>query len=149
MTVKPSDDVWLVAHDMTGLGDKAAFEAARLCAATGAALHILHVHPLDALPPFATSGEDTYKQEQTIKKRLAERVSSMASKFPTLSIEFAAQGGDALERVLAEAERINATHIVVGTHDRKGVSRLFLGSVAESIVHRAQIPVMVVKGDKG
>jgi nucleotide-binding universal stress UspA family protein len=34
---------------------------------------------------------------------------------------------------------------VVGTHGRKGVAHLVLGSVAERVVREATVPVLVVK----
>lgn len=38
--------------------------------------------------------------------------------------------------------------IVMGTHGRRGVGRLLLGSVAEKIVHFAQCPVMTIRESK-
>jgi nucleotide-binding universal stress UspA family protein len=43
------------------------------------------------------------------------------------------------------AEELDADHVVVGSHSRKGVSRLVLGSVAESVVRRSPVPVTVVR----
>lgn len=36
-------------------------------------------------------------------------------------------------------------HVVMGSHGRKGVSRILLGSVAESVVRRSPVPVTVVR----
>ena len=38
--------------------------------------------------------------------------------------------------------------IVIGTHGRRGLSHLFLGSVAERVVRLAPCPVLTVKGEK-
>lgn len=35
--------------------------------------------------------------------------------------------------------------VVIGSHGREGVSRILLGSVAESVVRRSPIPVVVVR----
>ena len=35
--------------------------------------------------------------------------------------------------------------VVIGSHGRKGINKLILGSVANKVTHRAKIPVMVVK----
>ena len=35
--------------------------------------------------------------------------------------------------------------IVIGSHGRKGLNRVILGSVANEVSHKAKIPVMVVK----
>ena len=48
--------------------------------------------------------------------------------------------------VVAEAARWPADLIVVGTHGRRGLSHVFLGSVAEGIVRSAPVPVLLVRG---
>ncbi|MDE2483294.1 MAG: universal stress protein [bacterium] len=53
--------------------------------------------------------------------------------------------GDAVEEILDSAQRTHADLIVLGTHGRKGLSRLFIGSVAEGVLRRADVPVLVVR----
>jgi nucleotide-binding universal stress UspA family protein len=53
--------------------------------------------------------------------------------------------GNAADEILASAREWNADVIVIGTHGRTGVSRLVLGSTAESVVRRASCPVLVIK----
>ena len=53
--------------------------------------------------------------------------------------------GSAVEVILDQAKRTTADLIVMGTNGRRGVERLLLGSVAESIVRRAGCPVLVAK----
>jgi nucleotide-binding universal stress UspA family protein len=48
--------------------------------------------------------------------------------------------------LIAAAEQQKADLIVLGSHGRRGLRRLFLGSVAESVVQLAPIPVLVVRG---
>ncbi|MEZ4310342.1 MAG: universal stress protein [Polyangiaceae bacterium] len=40
---------------------------------------------------------------------------------------------------------LGADAIVMGTHGRTGVRRLLLGSVAERVLRRAKVPVIVVR----
>ncbi|RQH02529.1 universal stress protein [Natrarchaeobius oligotrophus] len=50
------------------------------------------------------------------------------------------------ERAIVElAEEEAFETIVIGSHGREGVSRVLLGSVAESVVRRSPIPVFVVR----
>jgi nucleotide-binding universal stress UspA family protein len=60
-------------------------------------------------------------------------------------LEFAA------EEIAQLGSDVHADMIVVGTHGRRGLRRLFLGSVAEGVVRLAQCPVLVVrpKGETG
>jgi nucleotide-binding universal stress UspA family protein len=60
-------------------------------------------------------------------------------------VERTAASGNPIEVILAEAKRVTADLIVMGTNGRRGMSRLALGSVAESVVRRAGCPVLVVK----
>lgn len=47
--------------------------------------------------------------------------------------------------ILRSARRTRADLIVMGTHGRTGVSRLFLGSVAERVVRESRCPVLTVR----
>jgi nucleotide-binding universal stress UspA family protein len=53
--------------------------------------------------------------------------------------------GDAGESIVEAAAAEHADLIVVGTHGRGTVGRLFLGSVSEHVVRNARCPVMVVR----
>ena len=49
------------------------------------------------------------------------------------------------EAVAAAAKLWDAELVVVGTHGRKGLGRLFLGSGAEQVIRLAPVPVLVVR----
>ena len=51
--------------------------------------------------------------------------------------------------VVAHARKWRADLMVIGTHGRRGVSRLVMGSDAENIVRTAPAPVLLVKASKG
>ncbi len=53
--------------------------------------------------------------------------------------------GEPAEVVLAVAAEIGATMIVMGTHGRRGLPRLVLGSVAERVVRESPVPVVTVR----
>jgi nucleotide-binding universal stress UspA family protein len=53
--------------------------------------------------------------------------------------------GKPADQILAAAREWSADVIVIGTHGRSGVSRLVLGSTAESVVRHASCPVLVIK----
>ena len=54
--------------------------------------------------------------------------------------------GSAHERIVRAAKRLRADLIVMGTHGRSGLARLFVGSVASRVVSAASCPVMTVRG---
>lgn len=53
--------------------------------------------------------------------------------------------GNPANEIVRLAEEQGADLIVLGTHGRKGLSRLLTGSVAELVLRRAQCPVLAVK----
>jgi nucleotide-binding universal stress UspA family protein len=58
------------------------------------------------------------------------------------------QPGQRLGQTVAdEAASWGADLIVVGTHGRRGVGRVLLGSGAEQIVRMATVPVLTVRGE--
>lgn len=53
--------------------------------------------------------------------------------------------GAPIDRILDLAESEQVDLIVTGTHGRRGLDRVLMGSVAEAIVRRAKCPVLAVK----
>jgi nucleotide-binding universal stress UspA family protein len=48
------------------------------------------------------------------------------------------------ERIIRAAQEFNADLLVLGTHGRRGMRRLVLGSVAEQTLRLAQLPVLLI-----
>jgi nucleotide-binding universal stress UspA family protein len=58
-------------------------------------------------------------------------------------------GGRLAEVVTDAAKQWNADLVVVGTHGRRGVGRMLMGSGAEQIIRLASVPVLVVRSEEG
>jgi nucleotide-binding universal stress UspA family protein len=56
--------------------------------------------------------------------------------------------GDAAAAICKEADDRHADVIVLGSHGRTGVKRLFLGSVSERVVRHAHCPVLVIHSEE-
>jgi nucleotide-binding universal stress UspA family protein len=57
--------------------------------------------------------------------------------------------GQAASEVLAAIEREAADLVVMGTHGRRGLNRMLIGSVAERVVRGSSVPVLTVRaGDE-
>ncbi|HEX7841494.1 MAG TPA: universal stress protein [Kofleriaceae bacterium] len=52
---------------------------------------------------------------------------------------------DARDAIVKAARAVHADLIVIGTHGRRGLSRMLLGSVAEDVLRRAPCPVLAVR----
>jgi len=53
--------------------------------------------------------------------------------------------GDPAREIVAYGAEHDIDHIVVGSHGRGGVSRMLLGSVAETVARRSSIPVTIIR----
>lgn len=53
--------------------------------------------------------------------------------------------GVAADEIVKTAKETDADLIVMGSHGRRGLSHFFLGSVAEGVLQRSSVPVMVVR----
>jgi len=61
-------------------------------------------------------------------------------------VEIDAPGGGIPERILEEARATRCDLVVMGTHGRRGVRRLVLGSIAERFARTSCCPVLLVPG---
>ena len=52
--------------------------------------------------------------------------------------------GDFAEGIIATAAEINADVIVMGSHGRRGLDKMLMGSVAETVLHKSVIPLFII-----
>lgn len=50
------------------------------------------------------------------------------------------------KEIVATAGELNADLVVIGSHGRKGLKKMVLGSVAQSVLGEISVPVLVVRG---
>jgi nucleotide-binding universal stress UspA family protein len=55
------------------------------------------------------------------------------------------RGQTVANAILAQARKTKADVIVIGTHGRRGVARILMGSDAEQVLREARVPVLVVR----
>jgi len=64
---------------------------------------------------------------------------------PGVKVEtLVAEGSEVYREILAQADHLDASLMVIGTHGRAGFERLFLGSTAEKVLRKGRRPVMTV-----
>jgi nucleotide-binding universal stress UspA family protein len=64
---------------------------------------------------------------------------------PKVLVEHRLVRGFAVEEILRATALTKCDLIVMGTHGRTGLGRLFVGSVAEQVLRKAPCPVVTVK----
>jgi nucleotide-binding universal stress UspA family protein len=118
---------------------------ARACRAPLVLLHVM-------TPPSPFIGEGTppssYADLLILARRSARRrLAAALARVRRESVR--AQGifveGLPADEILRAARRARADLIVMGTHGRTGVSRVFMGSVAERVVRESRCPVLTVR----
>ena len=75
----------------------------------------------------------------------AERIFETIEATVDTDTETNVEVGQPTSTIVKYAEESEVDHIVMGSHGRKGVSRVLLGSVAESVMRRAPVPVTIVR----
>ena len=88
--------------------------------------------------------EGWYDNAEARADRLFEQAREIASDRGR-ELETIHETGQPARTIVDYAEENGVDHIVIGSHGRSGVSRILLGSVAESVVRRAEVPVTVVR----
>ena len=86
--------------------------------------------------------------EDELRKRVlavAESRSEASAAGSTAHFYVHTRIGDPAAAILGAARDVQAEMIIVGTHSKKGVRRLLLGSVSEKIVREADCPVLVLR----
>lgn len=110
------------------------------------ALHLVHVLPASEarfgthLEREAERIEAAYTELRAYVVEQSARLGRGAWQQHTV---FHVRRGDAAEAIHQVAVDVDAELIVVGTHQRKGLEKLALGSVAEKLVRTARLPVVV------
>jgi nucleotide-binding universal stress UspA family protein len=142
----------LVAVDGSGPSTRAFREALRLAADQHAALRIAHVIDLGvAMAPWAQMAFINYDtMEAALRKSGTHIVDAALAEAGTAgmaaeSVMLETDVDDPGAEILAEATQWGADLIVMGTHGRHGLAHLILGSVAEGVVRRATVPVLLLR----
>jgi nucleotide-binding universal stress UspA family protein len=132
----------LVPIDFSESSDAALDWATVLARDTGATLLLIHV---ETVPLTTGGGEYIYAIPEPPTQELQERLAKVAPKDPQVSVVRRLLAGDPADAIIRAAESENVDLIVMGTHGRRGITRLLMGSVAEAVVRRAPCPVLTVK----
>lgn len=136
----------LAATDFSHDANHAVTVAAELARGLSAKLTLLHVVQT---PSYAFLGGDAYvPSPDVIADILAEAQRWLAAakdRLGDLDVDTVCLEGDPATAILGWADEHAPGMIVVGTHGRRGVRRLLLGSVAEHVVRGAPCPVTTVR----
>ena len=141
----------LVPIDGSATAERGLTEAIAIAGASGGSIRVIHV--LDEL--VFVSGFETgasyantvlpqlRKSSERIVLAARDRAQAAGVSVDTLCVEcFARRTSDV---IVEQAAAWPADLIVIGTHGRRGVSRLMLGSDAEQVLRLAPVPVLLIR----
>ena len=141
----------LVPVDGSSTSNRGLDQAIKLAQSNGSTLCLLHVvdeHIIIQHSEFTGTATDDYLNalRESGRKVLAKAQATAERKgisCKTVLIENIMGGvGDI---IVEQARKQRADSIVMGTHGRRGVRRLVLGSDAESVVRSSPVPVLLVR----
>ena len=125
----------LVPLDGSQIGETALGYSESLARSVKGSITLLHVAPGGHAPADQMRKADAYLQD--IATRLEKN---------GVRAEVAiAYGGSVSNWIAEEADSRQANIVVMGTHGRTGLDRMLHGSIAQDVLQRSRIPVLVVK----
>ena len=133
----------VVGVDFTTEGDHALDEALRYVhQLENDELHAVHVVPdhrrVERLSDALVSGE------RRLRAHVLTRARALGESWEQ-AVSFHVRVGDVADAIHQVAVDVEADLIIVGTHARRGLEKVLLGSVAERLVREAHLPVMVAR----
>ena len=141
----------VVAVDATPQGAAALALASQLAAEQGATLTIATVVGRPGTyyaPPDVVVDPALDERVAQDARELLERAAAMA-RGAGVTASTCMHEGDVVGAILACIGEHDADLVVVGTHGRSGIARVFQGSVAEGVLRSTTIPVLVAHASPG
>jgi nucleotide-binding universal stress UspA family protein len=132
----------------TDFSDNAAYALQLACSLArdhGARLIVIHGHRpslmmlggMPAIPPSPIEEE---------VEELEAQLQALKIPIPGITVERHLMQGEPVATIVEFARRVPCDLIVMGTHGRRGLRHLLMGSVAEQVVRKAPCPVLTVRG---
>jgi nucleotide-binding universal stress UspA family protein len=141
----------LHATDYSKASERALQEAVDFAKQNKAELLVVHViqpavpyvagEDIGAAELYVKLEESTKQEAQRSMNKLVQRLERLKVKAKTLLLR-----GTPADQIVKAAKNRRADMIVIGTHGRTGLSKLFMGSVASRVISMAQSPVLTVRG---
>ena len=133
----------LVPLDRSVLAEEAIGHAASLARRCNAELDLVIVH--EPFPHVAPEDPLWTETDVDFDQQYIEKIAGELIAGANLSVTCAVMRGDVAETIWLRAKNGHADLIVMTTHGRTGLSRAWLGSVADSVMRHSSIPVLMLR----
>jgi nucleotide-binding universal stress UspA family protein len=140
--------------DGSDVSNDAVVEASRLAQDQSAEPCLAHVVDLGLLYRAVASGVSIDRLAEILIENGRQDLAAAVALARPLGVKpqtvlLRSDGRHVSDEIVDEAKRWPADLIVMGTHGRAGLERLFLGSVAEGVARAAPVPVLLVRTSGG
>jgi nucleotide-binding universal stress UspA family protein len=132
--------------------EKAIKYAAAIAGRFGAEVHILFVaEPFHQMifyelgDAFPAQVQDIIENMHQLGEKIVEKTAKELVAHGVKDVNGEVRDGHPAEVILDYVQEKGIDLIAMGTHGRRGLNRVLLGSVADEVVHRATVPVMTVR----
>lgn len=135
----------LVAHDFSEIADRALTFGLDLAEKLGARVIVMHAYevPTYAFPEGPALTAEMAENLESASRTALDAVATRNGR-AGVSLEVALRQGIAWSEIVLLAKESGADMVVMGTHGRRGVARMLLGSTAEKVVRTAPCAVLTV-----
>lgn len=117
-----------------------------------ARLHLLHVVPSFEVPASGElyAGPGYHQAQAEIKELMNQKLAGFGQEhFGEMEDHIAiVTNGHTSREILRYIETQDIDLVVMGTHGRSGLDKIFFGSVAQRVVQNAPVPVMTINPDR-
>ena len=138
----------LVALDHTEHAESVLPLVADMARGSGATVRLLHVRPVPETREGARGRVIAYASQE-MERLEAEGLAylhAVAAPLEGVPVESRVRFGHAVEEIVLEAEAFGADLIAVASASRSALRRVAFGSVAEKVLKKATVPVMLLAG---
>lgn len=152
----------IIALDFNPTAHKVAKTAYLLAKSMGAHVTLVHVMadegyytPYSLLQPYPSTGsmgvslqEAAFTTENTLEKAITKFLEKTKEDLGDEAIECLTVTGNCAESILSTATKLKADIIVMGSHSRRWLENIIMGSVAESVLRHTTIPLYIIPTKK-
>lgn len=132
-------------------GSPSAFRALDVAIAQWRPTEVVVVHVIDlSEASHGVEGgipDGWYEAKEEVAQDILERANERLHD-EDIKVITVVETGRPARTILTVAEERSVDHIVMGSHGRSGLARVLLGSVAETVLRRADVPVTIVRGNE-
>ena len=149
----------LIALDFDPTAQKVAEVGYTFAKSLGAEIFLLHVlvdpvyyTSIDSFPIIGYTGslitpiellntDETKKESEKFLEKIKQHLCDE-------SIQTLVKEGDFADNILKTAEDLNADMIVLGSHSKRWLEEIIMGSVTENLLHQSTIPLFIIPTHK-